>query len=156
MNFGEFQQILTRVSAKRLEIWGDEKLVVEPHFHVTEVGLVAKTFVDCGGKRREDRACVLQTLVADDVEHRLTPQKLAGILKQTSALGIDAQLPVDLEIQGRTIEVWRVDSAAEADDVLILRVAPKQTACLAEDLCGLTLLPTVTTGCCNEGPTGCC
>jgi hypothetical protein len=98
----------------------------------------------------------LQTLVADDVEHRLTPQKLAGILKQTSALGIDAQLPVDLEIQGRTIEVWRVDSAAEADDVLILRVAPKQTACLAEDLCGLTLLPTVTTGCCNEGPTGCC
>src|SRR5712691_5890617 len=45
---------------------------IPAHFHVTEVGHVAKKFVDCGGTFRDSEACVLQTYVAGDFAHRLT------------------------------------------------------------------------------------
>jgi hypothetical protein len=49
---------------------GDEILA---HFHVTEVAHVTKRFIDCGGKLHDRQdACLLQTWVADDCEHRLT------------------------------------------------------------------------------------
>ncbi len=32
--------------------------LVPSHFHITEVGRVQKTFVDCGGTRRETVSCV--------------------------------------------------------------------------------------------------
>ena len=53
---------------------------IPAHFHITEVGHVAKKFVDCGGTFREREACVLQTYVADDFDHRLKSKRFADIL----------------------------------------------------------------------------
>src|SRR5882762_202956 len=53
---------------------------IPAHFHITEVGHVAKKFVDCGGTFRERETCVLQTWVADDFEHRLAAGRFADIL----------------------------------------------------------------------------
>jgi hypothetical protein len=154
MNLSQFHAALLATSAQTLELWIDERLALAQHFHVTEVGLVTKDFIDCGGVRRSDQACVLQTLVAHDTDHRLSPQKLAGILGKSTALGMDPSLPVDVELQGTSIETWRVVSMATRENTLVFALAPKQTACLAEDLCGLSVLPLVTgSGC---GPTGCC
>lgn len=155
MNFGQFHQALRSAAALTLELRLGQQLALPPHFHVTEVGLVTKDFIDCGGVRRRDQSCVLQTLVAHDTDHRLSPPKLAGILEKSAALGLDPNLPVDVEIQGTSIETWRVVAAHTADDTLIFTLEPKDTACLAEDLCGLAVLPLTTVSGCG-GSTGCC
>ena len=54
---------------------------VPAHFHITEVGHVAKRFIDCGGKLHDKTdTCLLQTYVADDVDHRLNAGTFAKIL----------------------------------------------------------------------------
>lgn len=155
MNFAEFCQALSGSSAKSLEITIPGAGALAPHFHITEVGKVTKDFVDCGGVRRSETACVLQTLVAHDTEHRLSAPRLAGILSKTSTLGLADDLPVDIEIQGKSIETWRVASIVGESDRMVIHVAPKRTACLAQDKCGLDVLPIAAGGCCDS-QSNCC
>ena len=46
---------------------------VPPHFHLTEVALVSKKFVDCGGTMRDENVISFQLWSADDYDHRLAP-----------------------------------------------------------------------------------
>ena len=49
---------------------------VPEHFHVTEIGLINRHFIDCGGVIRQEATVNFQLLDANDFEHRLKPQKL--------------------------------------------------------------------------------
>ena len=55
-------------------------------FHITEVGRVQKTFLDCGGQLRERTTCQLQVWVGEDFEHRIETSRE---LMQTRCLPID-------------------------------------------------------------------
>ncbi|MEQ8848157.1 DUF6428 family protein [Botrimarina sp.] len=128
------------------------------HFHVTEVGRVEKDFVDCGGVRRTEVRCVLQTLVAGDTDHRLTSNKLSKILALVDKLDLPGDAAVEVEHQERSVSVDTVESVQRDGPTLVVRLRPKQTACLAEDACGIAPgLPQleVTDGGCCSGP-GCC
>lgn len=107
------------------------------HFHITEVGRVTKSFIDCGGTARKIESCVLQTLVADDVDHRLAAGKLAGILKCSVQLDIAGDTPVEFEVQHDTISLYDLASAELHDDQVVMKLASKHTACLAPDQCGI-------------------
>lgn len=158
MNLTEFRGVISASpdAALRIELAGGA--TIAPHFHVTEVGRVAKDFVDCGGVRRQEVRCVLQTLVAGDTEHRLRSEKLVGILSLVDKLDLPADAPVEVEHQERSVSTDVVESVTLEDDTLVIRLTPKQTACLAEDACGIgpSDLPQLTQldGCCS-GP-GCC
>ena len=41
---------------------------IPPHFHLTEVGVVTKKFVDCGGIFREESKINCQLWIADDLD----------------------------------------------------------------------------------------
>lgn len=160
MNLKEFRDAVAAHPdcSLRIEVAGGQALA--PHFHVTEVGRVTKHFIDCGGTPRTETRCVLQTLVASDTDHRLNTTKLAGILSLVDRLELPGDTPVEVEHQERSISTDNVESVAISDDTLVIRLAPKQTACLAEDLCGIgpqpqgTALPIADDECCS-GP-GCC
>ena len=63
---------------------------VPEHFHVTEVGLITKNFIDCGGTVRKETVVNFQLWDANDYDHRLKPQKLANIIALSEkVLGID-------------------------------------------------------------------
>jgi len=47
--------------------------IVPNNFHVTEVGIVRKSFIDCGGIDRKEQVVNFQLWEANDFEHRLTP-----------------------------------------------------------------------------------
>ena len=55
--------------------------LVQPHFHVTEVGRITKDFIDCGGKRRSERVVNFQLWEGKDYDHRLHPEKLLSIIE---------------------------------------------------------------------------
>jgi hypothetical protein len=155
MNLQEFKSALTQNPDHELGIQFDSGQEIAAHFHVTEIGKVTKDFVDCGGTRRLTVSCVLQTLVANDFDHRLKSDKLATIIEKAAVLGLDDSLPMEVEVQTDTIGVYAFSSATSNDGKLTFTIASKQTACLAPTTCGLDVLPVNgQADCC--GDTGCC
>jgi hypothetical protein len=136
MKLYEFSNILKTVGTKRLVIRKSPTEVVPEHFHITEIGNVKKDFVDCGGVRRQLEYCAMQVWVADDINHRLTPDRLSSILDQGLKF-IDDNNIVNFEIQERTVALYELFGMTISKDVVYLEVAEKKTACLAPDKCGV-------------------
>ncbi len=110
---------------------------IPKHFHVTEVGRVHKTFIDCGGTRRESITCLLQTWTADDVEHRLSAGKLSKILKVAGPALASDDLRVDVEYGVDVAAQYVVADVEVTPNGLLFILAGKQTDCLAPDKCGV-------------------
>ena len=105
---------------------------VPEHFHVTEVGLITKNFIDCGGTVRKETVVNFQLWDANDFEHRLKPQKLLNIIELSEkVLGIE-DFEIEVEYQAQTIGKYDLDFNGK-DFVLV----NKQTACLAQDQYGI-------------------
>jgi Family of unknown function (DUF6428) len=106
MNVEQFLGLLDTHPQQTLRIVLPNGEAVAAHFHITEVGHVTKKFLDCGGTKRSQESCLLQTWVHSDLDHRLETSKLASILR--------------IHSDGRT---------------LTLTTGLKHTACLAMDVC---------------------
>jgi len=111
---------------------------VPRHFHVTEVGHVAKQFVDCGGKFRAVETCVLQTWVrtAKDDGHRLTAGTLDYILGLAQRILPSAELPVEVEFEDGVVSQFPVETITVTGTELTVRLGLKHTDCLARERCG--------------------
>ncbi len=127
---------------------------VPDHFHITEVGLVTRHFIDCGGVERLEKVVNFQLWNANDNEHRLKPQKLLNIISLSERkLNIEETLQIEVEYQSETI--GRYGLHFNGVDFLLV---PKQTACLAQDACGLkdkAFKPIIVQNSCAPGD-GCC
>jgi hypothetical protein len=105
---------------------------VPEHFHVTEVGLITKNFIDCGGTVRKEIVVNFQLWNANDLDHRLKPQKLLNIIELSEkVLGIE-DFEIEVEYQSQTIGKYDLDFNGK--DFVLLN---KKTACLAQDQCGV-------------------
>ena len=124
------------------------------HFHVTEVGLVSKHFIDCGGVERRETVANFQLWEAGDYDHRLAPQKFLHILHLSERLLGSDDLDIEVEYQQATIGKFGL-----AFDGTDFQLTPKQTACLAPDACGVPTfslaLPQLQVAGCTPGG-GCC
>jgi hypothetical protein len=105
---------------------------VPEHFHVTEVGIITKNFIDCGGRVRAEKVANFQLWNANDTEHRLKPGKLTNIIALSEkVLGME-DLEVEVEYQSDTIGKYGIDYNGEN-----FILTAKQTDCLAKDNCGV-------------------
>jgi hypothetical protein len=110
----------------------EDGTTVPQHFHVTEVGVVTKHFIDCGGTVRNEKVANFQLWDANDFEHRLKPQKLLNIIGLSEkVLGME-DLEIEVEYQAGTIGKYALEFDGQ-DFVLV----STQTACLAQDKCGI-------------------
>lgn len=108
---------------------------IAAHAHVTEVGRIERLFVDCGGKPRRLVNCNVQMWEYTDVEHRLTPQKLAGIFGKAAVMFGGEDLPVEVEFEDGVISQYPVKAGGMQDGKLTFELEAKHTACLALELC---------------------
>ena len=130
---------------------------VASHFHVTEVGQISKSFIDCGGVIRHEKKVAFQLWEANDYDHRLHPEKLVSIVDLSiNKLGIE-DAEVEVEYQGTTIQKYGLDFVN--DEFLLTST---QTDCLAKDKCDIPMekvkvdLSSLTAeSCCTPGG-GCC
>jgi len=132
---------------------------VPEHFHVTEVGIVTKDFIDCGGTVRHEKVANFQLWDANDHEHRLKAGKLLNIISLSEkVLGME-DMEVEVEYQGETIGKYDL-GFAEGN----FRLLSKHTACLASEKCGapkqkqklaMVELASSDGACCTPGG-GCC
>lgn len=109
---------------------------IPPHFHITEAGLSTKHFVDCGGTIRKESAVCLQIWTAEDKDHRLSAEKLLGILNKAEPLFSDHNLEVEIEYQTDTIGRYSLSFNKD-----YFQLVTKQTDCLAKELCGVPEKP---------------
>jgi len=157
MKLSEIKKILTTVEAVNFQLPNGE--FVPEYFHVTEVGLITKNFIDCGGTVRKETIVNFQLWDANDFEHRLKPQKLIHIIELSEkVLGIE-DFEIEVEYQDTTIGKYDLDFNGK--DFQLLN---KKTACLAQEQCGvpaekpklnLTQLSTDAGNSCTPGA-GCC
>jgi len=111
---------------------------IAPHFHITEVGHVAKRFIDCGGTLHERRdTCLLQTYVADDVDHRLNAATFAKILTLGDQVLPHDRLDVEVEYEDCAVTQAPITSAEIRGEHIELQLGEKHTDCLAKEACGI-------------------
>lgn len=147
MNVAQLMQILEFQSGSALQFILPSGERIPDHFHVTEVGRVEKDFIDCGGTRRQETTCLLQTWTSIDVDHRLQAGKLAKILRLAAPILKSTELPVQVEYGPDVAAQYHLADVAIADNELLLMLVGKQTDCLAKDQCGVGECET--SGCCT-------
>ncbi|WP_026769698.1 DUF6428 family protein [Asinibacterium sp. OR53] len=157
MKLSEIKEILPTLG--NVEFHLENGTFVPEHFHVTEVGVITKHFIDCGGTIRNEKVVNFQLWNANDYEHRLKPAKLLNIIKLSEEkLGIE-DFEIEVEYQSDTIGKYDLDFNGET---FVLK--SKTTACLAQDACvipsekqkkNLSELPVNQTSCCTPN-SGCC
>ena len=151
MKLSQIKQILSTATDVRFEL--PDGTFVPEHFHVTEVGIVHKHFIDCGGTVRNEHVANFQLWSANDLEHRLKPQKLLNIIALSEKILGMEDLDIEVEYQSGTI--GKYDLGYNAKNLLLI---PKQTACLAQDSCGVATEKSsdkTPIACCAPGG-GCC
>ncbi len=130
MKLSELQEVLKGKETITFVLPNGSK--VASHFHVTEVGLVTKHFIDCGGVERIEKKVNMQLWEADDFDHRLQGEKLRNIIELSkNKLGL-GDLDVEVEYQGDTIGRYEL-----AHSEGVFNLISTKTACLAEDACGI-------------------
>lgn len=130
MKLSEIKTILQNSNSVDFELENGNK--VPEHFHVTEVGVVTKNFIDCGGTVRTEKVANFQLWNANDTDHRLKPSKLLKIIDLSeNILGLE-NLEIEVEYQTNTIGKYDLDFNGTS---FVLK--NKQTACLALDSCGI-------------------
>ena len=157
MKLSEIKKILNTVETVNFQL--PNRNFVPEHFHVTEVGLITKNFIDCGGTVRKETVVNFQLWDANDFEHRLKPQKLIHIIELSEKiLGIE---DYEIEVEYQDTTIGKYDLGFNGKDFELLN---KKTACLAQDQCGipsekpkfkLTQLNADTSNSCTPGG-GCC
>jgi hypothetical protein len=136
MKLQTFKSKLETLSRLNFKLENGEK--IPAHFHITEVGEITRKFIDCGGTLREDSKINFQLYVADDVDHRLSPTKLLGIIRKSErALNLE-DLEIEVEYQSGTIGKFSLETDEES---FVLQNT--FTDCLAKETCGITETITV-------------
>lgn len=130
MKLSEIKQHLANAESVNFRL--EDGTMVPEHFHVTEVGIITKDFIDCGGVVRHEKVANFQLWDADDYEHRLKAGKLLGIIALSEkVLGME-DLEIEVEYQSQTI--GKYDLGFDGKDFLLFA---KKTACLAKEQCGV-------------------
>lgn len=130
MKLSDVKQILPTL--ENVEFQLENGTFVPENFHVTEVGMITKNFIDCGGVIRTEKVVNFQLWNADDFEHRLKPNKLLNIIKLSEEkLGIE-DFEIEVEYQSDTIGKYDLEFNGKT-----FVLVNKTTACLAQDACGI-------------------
>jgi hypothetical protein len=130
MKLSEIKNHLAQAESVNFQL--EDGTSVPEHFHVTEVGIITKDFIDCGGVVRHEKVANFQLWDANDFEHRLKAGKLLNIISLSEkVLGME-DLDIEVEYQGETI--GKYDLGYDGQNFLLLA---KKTACLAPDQCGV-------------------
>ena len=130
MKLSQIKRIINTVETVNFQL--PNGTFVPAHFHVTEVGLITKKFIDCGGTLRNEKVVNFQLWDANDFEHRLKPKRLLDIIQLSEKIFGIEDFEIEVEYQDTTIGKYDLEFNGENFELI-----NKQTNCLAQDKCGI-------------------
>lgn len=126
---------------------------IPAHAHVTEVGHVVKTFIDCGGVLGKNETVLLQTHVGADVDHRLKSDGFAKILRLGEQVLPHDQIEVEIEYDCCVVAQYPVTEVKPAGEHLDVILGQRRTQCLAQER---RKKATAADACCGTTASACC
>jgi hypothetical protein len=126
---------------------------IPAHAHVTEVGHVAKNFIDCGGVTGRNETALLQTHVGQDTDHRLRSDRFAKILQLGERVLPHDDLEVEVEYDCCVVAQYPVTAVQAAGDHLDIILGKRRTQCLAQERRKEAAVPET---CCATVASSCC
>ena len=102
---------------------------IPTHAHVTEVGRVTRTFLDCGGVTGKEEKIVLQAHLGDDTEHRLTSDRFAKILQLGQRVLPHTDLEVEIEYDCCVVSQYPILEARPEGKLLNFILGHTRTQC---------------------------
>ena len=132
MKLSEVKSVLQNLNEVKFKL--PNGTIVPAHFHVTEVGVITKQFIDCGGTARIEQVINFQLWKANDFDHRLAPQKLANIIDLSERVLRLPDAEVEVEYQADTIGKYGLYYDTTNGN---FELTAKLTNCLAQDKCGI-------------------
>ncbi len=159
MRLSELKNLLTAMESITFRL--ENGSYIPPHFHVTEIGVITRNYIDCGGIIRFEKSVNFQLWYSNDYLHRLKPAKLMQIIGKFEQQFYGEDAEIEAEYQGETIGKYRLDF--DGVNFLFLN---KKTTCLALDNCGIpdekekveirfAGIPSSHNSCCSP-ESGCC
>jgi hypothetical protein len=115
-----------------LRFFMEDGTVVPAHAHLTEAGIITRKFIDCGGQLQQTTCTNLQLWVAEDVDHRLSPDKARRIITQFEEMFEPEDHEIEIEYELSTVGRY---TPVPTPHGFTLRAI--HTACLAPDSCGV-------------------
>lgn len=156
MKLSEIKSTLNTINQVNFKLPNGEE--VPKHFHVTEVGHIQKSFIDCGGTMRNESVISFQLYTAEDYDHRLGAKKLHQIISLSERTLNLPDSEIEVEYQGETIGKYGLSYVDGT-----FQLTPKHTDCLAKDSCGIPtpkvkvkLQDLKSNATCCAPETGCC
>jgi hypothetical protein len=152
MKLKELKALLDNNSKKQFLLKLPNDKEVPQSFHITEVGFVTKSFIDCGGKRHIVETCQLQVWIGPDIDHRIETDKMRKILEVSASVLPNDLLDVEVEYEDQVISQYPISKAVITEASVTLCLTTKHTDCLAKELC----LPRGGGDSSSCGGSGCC
>lgn len=106
--------------------------IVPAHFHLTEIGISQRHFIDCGGTERKESRINMQLWYSTDADHRLTIDKLKQIIVASKQRLDLPDEEIEIAYQSDTIGLYNLE---HHNGIFVL--SQKNTDCLAQDSCGI-------------------
>jgi len=154
MKTSTLRDILNAFPKSNLQFILPDGAVIPLHVHITEVGRVDKSFLDCGATVHKISTLCLQAWVAEDLDHRLPAEKLADIIDRAAPIIGNEDLEVELEYENGLISQFPVESGTMMENTIVFTLNSKHTDCLAKEICLPPVLQADGDSCCSG--TGCC
>ena len=148
MKLSEIKSLLDTVETVHFKL--ENGTFVPENFHVTEIGVITKNFIDCGGTIRNEKVANFQLWDANDFEHTLKPGKLLKIIALSETVLEMEDLEIEVEYQTETIGKYNLGFDGKN---FILN--SKTTACLAMEKCGTNGITEEKNTCCST-ESNCC
>ncbi len=132
MKLSDFKIHISKVDKVNFQL--ENGSFLPSHFHITEIGLSNKKFIDCGGVVRNENLISFQLWHANDFNHRLKPKNILEIISIAENAIISEDLEIEVEYQDSTIGKYNI--SFDGKNFILLN---KKTNCLAEDQCGIEI-----------------
>jgi hypothetical protein len=132
MKLSDFKIHISKVDKVNFQL--ENGSFLPSHFHITEIGLSNKKFIDCGGVVRDENLISFQLWHENDFNHRLKPKNILEIISIAENAIISEDLEIEVEYQDSTIGKYNV--SFDGKNFILLN---KKTNCLAEDQCGIEI-----------------
>tara|TARA_B100001093_G_scaffold519453_1_gene608545 strand:+ start:1181 stop:1651 length:471 start_codon:yes stop_codon:yes gene_type:complete len=130
MNLSKFKNIL--LNSKEISFQLENGEIIPQHFHITEIGINSKEYIDCGGTIRLEKVINFQLWHANDFDHKLETKKVLEIISLAEKALFIEDLDIEVEYQSSTIGKYNLGFNG-----ISFVLESKTTACLAEDKCGI-------------------
>lgn len=153
MKISEFKNIIQSLKYIVFELPGGKR--VPPHFHITEIGIIRKTYIDCGGDLRVENLINMQLWYSNDINHKIETTKILKIIQNSEKLLKFQDEEIQIEYQQDTICKFNLEFKGGSTFKLIKTF----TDCIDKESCNIIEKPRIrikknqtkcdpTSGCC--------